>query len=212
MMRALGVLASLALGIVACAHEPPPVAAPAVADTPNEQASPGPSPAPAAPTAGAGPSTPGASPTSATLAVAEPASTNKGPASWREPGSIALSHGGGGADVEQYAKAFESERSGDLPAARRGYFEVIAKYPNSVLVPYAYFAFGELFFQEAAQDPSKLSFAEQAFTKVLSFPDPTRARHEALARLVSVYERMGDNDKAAAVRQRIKRGDGAPTP
>lgn len=208
MMRATCLLASLALGIVACAHEPPPVAA---SDAPNEQAGPGSggatsdTRATSPDTAAAGPSSPGPSPTSATLAVAEPASTNGGPASWREPGSIALSHGGGGGpDVEQYAKAFESEQSGDLPAARRGYFELIAKYPNSALVPYAYFAFGELFFQEAAQDPTKLAFAEQAFTKVLSFPDPTRARHEALARLVSVYERMGDKDKAAAVRQRMK--------
>jgi TolA-binding protein len=215
-MRAACVLASVALGVVACAHEPPPVAAPALADAPPETAS---SPSPGGqPQAGAtsgaasssaGPAAPGPSPTSAPLVVAEPASTKAGPASWREPGSIALPHGGG-PDVEQYARAFESERSGDLPAARRSYFELISKYPNSALVPYAYFAFGELFFQEAEQDPSKLALAAQAFMKVLSFPDPARARRESLARLVSIYERTGEKDKAESFR-RTQQAD-APRP
>jgi hypothetical protein len=66
-----------------------------------------------------------------------------------------------------YYAALESERAADLDHARRLYLDLIMKQPRSRLVPYAYFAFGEIFFQSAASDPSKVPPAKLAFEKAL---------------------------------------------
>jgi len=90
-------------------------------------------------------------------------------------------------------------------AARRGYYQLIQRFPQSPLVPYAYLAFGELFVHESQTDPSKLALAEQALLKVLSYPDKTPARRAALDRLAQVFHAMGDATKAASVEDQIAR-------
>src|SRR5581483_1912821 len=72
-------------------------------------------------------------------------------------------------DEAYYYLALEYELAGDLMNARRSFYELIKNSPASKYVPYAYFAFGEMFFREAKSDPSKWEFAKQAYTEVMKF-------------------------------------------
>ncbi len=93
-------------------------------------------------------------------------------------------------DEAYYYAALEYELAGDARNARRSYYELIKRAPSSKLTPYAYFAFGELFFAESATDPSKLDLAEQAYAEVLKYPPPTNAIHgEAKKRMAEVRSR-----------------------
>lgn len=73
---------------------------------------------------------------------------------------------------QQYTGALTHERAERLNEARKGYLSVIQKYPQSPLVPLVYFAFGELFYQEAQSDPMKSALAEQSYREVLKYPAP----------------------------------------
>jgi tetratricopeptide (TPR) repeat protein len=75
-------------------------------------------------------------------------------------------------DEALYYLAYEYELGQDLMNARKSYFELIQKHPNSRYVPNAYLAFGEMFFEEAAKDPSKWDLAIQAYNEVIKFPPP----------------------------------------
>lgn len=75
-------------------------------------------------------------------------------------------------DEVLYYLAYEYEQGGDMAKARDTYKELVSKAPNSVYVPAAYLAFGELFFQEASADPGKWPFAESFYQKVLGYPAP----------------------------------------
>jgi TolA-binding protein len=75
-------------------------------------------------------------------------------------------------DAVLYYLAFEYEQGKDNDNARKNYYELIQKRPDSRFVPNAYLAFGELFFEEAQGDPSKWPLAAQAYQKVISFPPP----------------------------------------
>lgn len=81
-------------------------------------------------------------------------------------------------DEVLYYLAYEYEQANDLTNARRVYYDLINKKPNSKYIPNAYLAFGELFFNEAQGDPSKWPFAAQAYTEVIKFPR-RRARSTA---------------------------------
>jgi hypothetical protein len=72
-----------------------------------------------------------------------------------------------------YYLAYEQEQGGNLKDARSTYFELIQKAPKSPFIPYAYLAFGELFFQEAQGDPSKWDLAAAAYKEVIKYPPPT---------------------------------------
>jgi tetratricopeptide (TPR) repeat protein len=78
-------------------------------------------------------------------------------------------------DEAYYYLALEYELSGDLTAARKGYFTLIQRSPQSKLIPLAYYAFAEMFFAEGASDPSKYDLAEQAYRQVLKYPAPQNA-------------------------------------
>jgi len=106
------------------------------------------------------------------------------------------------ADEVGYFLGYELERAGDAASARRAYFEVIQKYPASRFVPYAYFAFGEMFLAEADQDPSRLELALQAFTKVAQFPTADLAP-EAILRNARIHERRGEKAAASADYHRL---------
>jgi len=85
-------------------------------------------------------------------------------------------------DEVLYFAGLEQEIAGDSRKARVSYYELIKRRPNSQYVPYAYFAFGELFFEEAQNDPSKYALAEQAFREVLKYPN-TPLKGDAQARI-----------------------------
>jgi hypothetical protein len=76
-------------------------------------------------------------------------------------------------DEVLYYLAYEHEQGGNLKDARSVYFELIQKAPKSPFIPYAYLAFGELFFQEAQGDPAKWDLAGAAYKEVIKYPPPT---------------------------------------
>ncbi len=73
-------------------------------------------------------------------------------------------------DEVLYYLAYEYEQANDNKNARAVYYELIQKRPDSKYIPNAYLAFGELFFNEAAGDPSKWELAKQAYMEVIKFP------------------------------------------
>jgi tetratricopeptide (TPR) repeat protein len=96
-------------------------------------------------------------------------------------------------DEVLYYTAYEYEQANELSEARRAYLDIITKYPNSKYVPTAYLAFGELFFDEAQQDPSKWDAAKQAYQKVITYPPPdNRVYAYAWYKLGYVFWNRGD--------------------
>jgi TolA-binding protein len=103
----------------------------------------------------------------------------------------------GCADEALYYLGLEAERARDLDAARKTYLELIQTWPSSHFIPHAYLAFGELFFADAASDPSKLSLAEQSYIQVIKYPPPDNGLYGfANYRLAQVYARKGDHARA----------------
>lgn len=80
-------------------------------------------------------------------------------------------------DEVLYYLAYEHEQGGNLKDARSIYFELIQKAPKSPFIPYAYLAFGELFFQEAQGDPAKWDLAAAAYKEVIKYPPPTNKQY-----------------------------------
>jgi TolA-binding protein len=103
-------------------------------------------------------------------------------------------------DEVYYYMALEHEVAGDLNSARRTYYELIKRVPGSKLVPYAYFAFGEIFLHEAKADPSKWQLAEQAYVEVMKFASAPVIMSEAACRLGQVFDAQGDAQRAANMR------------
>jgi tetratricopeptide (TPR) repeat protein len=96
-------------------------------------------------------------------------------------------------DEVLYYLAYEHERIGDLESARKVYYELIQKTPKSRFVPNAYFAFGELFFQEAQGDPSKWELAAQAYQEAIKYPPPDNKAHgSARYKLAYVHWNRGE--------------------
>ncbi len=75
-------------------------------------------------------------------------------------------------DEVLYYLAYEYEQANEAQNARKAYFELIQKKPDSKYVPNAYLAFGELFFNDAQGDPSKWALADEAYRKVIGYPPP----------------------------------------
>ena len=106
-------------------------------------------------------------------------------------------------DEAYYYLGLEYELAGDMNNARRTYYELIKNAPSSKYVPYAYFAFGELFFHEAKMDPSKWDLAKQAYMEVMKFPSPIAS--DAACRLGLVFDAQGDPKGAALMRSKSER-------
>jgi len=107
-------------------------------------------------------------------------------------------------DEVRYYLGVEYELAGDFRNARKAYYDLIVKNPASKLIPCAYFAFGEMFFAEAKDDPSKNDLAQQAYMEVLKY-QATPLAPDALMRLAQTYARKGDDAKALATWTRLKR-------
>ncbi len=100
-------------------------------------------------------------------------------------------------DEVLYYLAYEYEQANDLANARRVYYDLIKKKPNSKYIPNAYLAFGELFFNEAQGDPSKWDLAAQAYAEVIKFPpEKSKVYGYAWYKLAYVFWNKGDFDKA----------------
>jgi MYXO-CTERM domain-containing protein len=81
----------------------------------------------------------------------------------------------------------------DPQRARQTMLELIDKYKDSKMVPRAYLAFGEMFFEEGASDPAKLDLAKQAYQAVLKYPPPdNRVYGYASYKLGWVARNQGD--------------------
>jgi len=100
-------------------------------------------------------------------------------------------------DEVLYYLAYEHEQGGNLKDARAIYFELIQKAPKSPFIPYAYLAFGELFFQEAQGDPSKWDLAAAAYKEVIKYPPPNNKQFGyARYKLGYVHWNKGDYPNA----------------
>jgi TolA-binding protein len=107
--------------------------------------------------------------------------------------------GDASADRDEYLRALDRERSGDLDGARRGYFELIKSYPQSRYVAHAYFAFAELFFDRAKTDASQWTLARVAYEKVVQYPPPGNPLYGvAWIRLGEVLEATGERTRATS--------------
>ncbi|MBX3227765.1 MAG: tetratricopeptide repeat protein [Labilithrix sp.] len=111
-----------------------------------------------------------------------------------------------GLDEARYYRGLAYELSGEPQRARSSYYDLIKTSPQSKLVPYAYFAFGQMFFDDARQDPSKYALAEQAFVEVLKYPPPANGIFAyALLRLGETELALNQPAKAKAHFDRLRR-------
>lgn len=100
-------------------------------------------------------------------------------------------------DEVLYYLAYEYEQANDLVNARKVYYDLIKKAPQSKYIPNAYLAFGELFFNEAQGDPSKWDLAAQAYTEVTKYPAPANKVYGyAWYKLGYVYWNKGELEKS----------------
>lgn len=94
------------------------------------------------------------------------------------------------ADDVLYFSAYASELTHVTDAARAGYLEIVARFPQSGFVPYAHFALGEMAFEDARSDSSKWSVAAASYAKAAEFRESPIAPH-AVSRLDLVCRRSG---------------------
>jgi TolA-binding protein len=106
-------------------------------------------------------------------------------------------------DEVHYYLAYTYELENDMSSARKVYYELIQKFPSSKWIPYAYYAFGDLFYREAKSDPSKWQLAHQAFLEVQKFSS-SAIQPWALLRLGQTFDAMGDHAKAQLAWTRLK--------
>ena len=100
-------------------------------------------------------------------------------------------------DEVLYYLAYEYEQGNDLANARKVYYELIEKKPQSKYIPNAYLAFGELFFNEAQGDPSKWDLAAASYQETIKYPPPdNKVYGYAYYKLAYVFWNKGDFPKA----------------
>src|SRR5262245_47445807 len=100
-------------------------------------------------------------------------------------------------DEVLYYLAYEYEQGQDYGNARKVYYELIQKAPQSKYIPNAYLAFGELFFNEAQGDPSKWDLASGAYSEVVKYPPPNNKVYGyAHYKLAYVYWNKGEFPRA----------------
>jgi TolA-binding protein len=100
-------------------------------------------------------------------------------------------------DEVLYYLAYEHEQGNDYANARKVYYELIQKRPDSKYIPNAYLAFGELFFNEAQGDPSKWDLSRDAYVEVIKYPPPNnKVFGYAWYKLAYVFWNKGEFEKA----------------
>ncbi len=100
-------------------------------------------------------------------------------------------------DEPLYYLGLELQQMGKSADARRSFLQLIKEYPQSPLLPRAYLAFGEFFFEEALTDSSKWEFARRMYEKVVeSPPEKNEVWGYAQFRLAQVLAQMQDKPAA----------------
>lgn len=108
----------------------------------------------------------------------------------------------GCADEALYYLGSEYIRVGQLDMARKAFLELVRSFPDSSFLGHAYFQFGEMFLEEARQDPSKRDLAEKTYQKVLQLPGSPLVPW-ALFRLAQIHDAAGEAAKAAEMRSKV---------
>jgi TolA-binding protein len=104
-----------------------------------------------------------------------------------------------------YYLALAHEQSGHLKDARVYYYEVIKRYPGTLWVPLSYFAFGEMFFIEAAADPTKYDLALQAYNESIKYPASTNTVYaDALLRIGEIHVAKSNAARARETFARLR--------
>jgi tetratricopeptide (TPR) repeat protein len=105
-----------------------------------------------------------------------------------------------------YYLALSHELSGHTTDARLNYYEVIKRFPATTpWVPLSYFAFGEMFFIEAAADPSKYDLALQAYNEALKYPPSTNTVYaDALLRIGEIHLAKSNDARARETFARLR--------
>ncbi len=106
----------------------------------------------------------------------------------------------GCADEALYYLGLEIEMSGRMDDARKVYLRLIREYPQSRYVSYAYFAFGEYYFEAAKNERRDFALAEQVYEKAVSLNDSVIAP-ESLLRLLELAQMQEDSKKASKITQ-----------
>ncbi len=87
-----------------------------------------------------------------------------------------------------YYLGYEYELHGDLSKARHTFLELVQNWKKSSFVPLTYFAFGELFLDEARSDPSKWPVAGNFYQEVLKYPAPNNPAWGSAAYALGVVQ------------------------
>jgi tetratricopeptide (TPR) repeat protein len=96
-----------------------------------------------------------------------------------------------------YFQGLALEGAGQRREAFRAYLEAINAAPDTIYVPYAFFATGELFVREAETRPDRWPLAQQSFEEAARFPAPGNPlQGPALLRLGEVHRKLGDLEGA----------------
>lgn len=102
-------------------------------------------------------------------------------------------------DEALFELGYECERGGEPDKARRVYFQLIQRFPDSKYVPIAYLAFAELFLDEAKTDEAKWDLALQAYSQVAKYaPQSNPAYGYALYKLGYVWWHKRQFERARA--------------
>lgn len=118
------------------------------------------------------------------------------------PKLCAVAPNAGCSDEALYYLSIEYARAGKRDHARKTLLQLLQNHPQSSFVGHAYFQFGEMFFAEATQDPSKWALAEQSYLETARRSSSPVAPY-AMLRLAEVYARQGDSQKAEAMRKKL---------
>jgi tetratricopeptide (TPR) repeat protein len=109
-------------------------------------------------------------------------------------------------DEVLYYLAYEHEQAQNADEARKVYLQLINDTPQSRYIPNAYLAFGELFFVEAATDPSKFELAKQSYMKVLEYKESeNKVWGYAQYKLGYVYWNLGERENFAKALDSFKK-------
>jgi len=124
---------------------------------------------------------------------------NNHPNHCQSPNAVDPALSQGCLDDALYAMGLEYQEIDRLDESRKQYLQLIKTFPRSKWVAYAYLAFGELFFSEAAADPSKLDFAQKTYEEVVKSAAPQNdVLGFAQYRLGQIHHQKQDDSTALA--------------
>lgn len=107
-------------------------------------------------------------------------------------------------DDSSYSLAWEYERNNDYVRARRVYADLVARFPDSTLVPFAVFAVGEMYWNESQAFGAYLPDALRAYGEVAADRSATNTLVPfALLRVGQIHEKSGGRAKAREAYEKL---------